>query len=304
MVNKSYLFSGVVCVFVIFLMFAGPSLAQDKEITIGGKNFTEQYLLPELAKLLLEEQGYEVKLRTGVGTSIARQSLETGQIDMYYEYTGTAYTVFYEEEDPEIMTDPEKVYEWVKEKDANKGLIWLEPVEFNNTYTLMMRKEDAEKYGIESISDFGEFVEENPDEITFALEAEFWERPDGFKELMKVYDFRMPVQAVKRMDMGLTYLALKNDEVTSAMGFATDGRIAAFDLVNLEDNKNYFPVYNPAPVIREDVLEKYPEIRDILKPLAENLDTEAMQALNAEVDVEKKDVTAAAREWLQKKGLL
>lgn len=304
MVNKSYLFSGVVCVFVIFLMFAGPSLAQDKEITIGGKNFTEQYLLPELAKLLLEEQGYEVKLRTGVGTSIARQSLETGQIDMYYEYTGTAYTVFYEEEDPEIMTDPEKVYEWVKEKDANKGLIWLEPVEFNNTYTLMMRKEDAEKYGIESISDFGKFVEENPDEITFALEAEFWERPDGFKELMKVYDFRMPVQAVKRMDMGLTYLALKNDEVTSAMGFATDGRIAAFDLVNLEDNKNYFPVYNPAPVIREDVLEKYPEIRDILKPLAENLDTEAMQALNAEVDVEKKDVTAAAREWLQKKGLL
>ncbi|MFP4397315.1 MAG: glycine betaine ABC transporter substrate-binding protein [Desulfonatronovibrio sp.] len=304
MVKKSYLFAGAVIVFVLFLFYAGSTLAQDKEITIGGKNFTEQYLLPELAKLLLEEEGFEVELRTGVGTSIARQSLETGQIDMYYEYTGTAYTVFYDEEDSEIMTDPQKVYEWVKEKDAQKGLIWLEPVEFNNTYTLMMRREDSERLGIETISEFGEFVEENPDEITFALEAEFWERPDGFKELMKLYNFRMPVQAVKRMDMGLTYMALRKDQVTSAMGYSTDGRIAAFDLVNLEDDKNFFPVYNPAPVIREEVLEKYPEIRDILEPLAEKLDTQAMQALNAEVDVEHKDVTAAARDWLQENGLL
>ncbi|MFW6037492.1 MAG: glycine betaine ABC transporter substrate-binding protein [Desulfonatronovibrio sp.] len=304
MVKKSYLFSGAVIVFVLFLFYAGSTLAQDKEITIGGKNFTEQYLLPELAKLLLEEEGFEVELRTGVGTSIARQSLETGQIDMYYEYTGTAYTVFYDEEDSEIMTDPQKVYEWVKEKDAQKGLIWLESIEFNNTYTLMMRREDSERLGIETISEFGEFVEENPDEITFALEAEFWERPDGFKELMKLYNFRMPVQAVKRMDMGLTYMALRKDQVTSAMGYSTDGRIAAFDLVNLEDDKNFFPVYNPAPVIREEVLEKYPEIRDILEPLAEKLDTQAMQALNAEVDVEHKDVTAAARDWLQENGLL
>ncbi|MFP4400074.1 MAG: glycine betaine ABC transporter substrate-binding protein [Desulfonatronovibrio sp.] len=304
MVKKSYLFAGAVIVFVLFLFYAGSTLAQDKEITIGGKNFTEQYLLPELAKLLLEEEGFEVELRTGVGTSIARQSLETGQIDMYYEYTGTAYTVFYNEEDSEIMTDPQKVYEWVKEKDAQKGLIWLESIEFNNTYTLMMRREDSERLGIETISEFGEFVEENPDEITFALEAEFWERPDGFKELMKLYNFRMPVQAVKRMDMGLTYMALRKDQVTSAMGYSTDGRIAAFDLVNLEDDKNFFPVYNPAPVIREEVLEKYPEIRDILEPLAEKLDTQAMQALNAEVDVEHKDVTAAARDWLQENGLL
>ena len=304
MFNKSYLVSGAIIVLVLTLFFANGSFAQDKEITIGGKNFTEQYLLPELAKLLLEEEGFNVSLRTGVGTAIARQSLETGQIDMYYEYTGTAYTVFYQQDDAEIMTDPEKVYEWVKENDAEKGLIWLEPVEFNNTYTLMMRAEDSERLGIETISDFGEFVEENPDEITFALEAEFWERPDGFRALMDLYDFRMPVRAVKRMDMGLTYLALRNDQVTSAMGFATDGRIAAFNLVNLEDDKNFFPVYNPAAVIREEVLDNHPEIRDILKPLGEKLDTDAMQRLNAEVDVEHRDVTTVARDWLQEEGLL
>jgi osmoprotectant transport system substrate-binding protein len=304
MVKKTYLVSGAILVLFISLLFAGNSLAQDKRITIGGKNFTEQYLLPELAKLLLEDEGYSVNLRTGVGTAIARQSLETGQIDMYYEYTGTAYTVFYQQDDTEIMTNPGKVYDWVKKKDAEKGLIWLEPVEFNNTYTLMMRREDSERLGVKSISDYGQFVEKDPDEITFALEAEFWERPDGFRALMDLYGFRMPVRAVKRMDMGLTYMALRNDQVTSAMGFATDGRIAAFDLVNLEDDKGFFPVYNPAVVIRKEVLDKHPEIRDILRPLGEKLDTDAMQRLNAEVDVEHRDVTTVAREWLQENGLL
>ncbi len=304
MVKKFYLALGAIIVLTISFLLAGNSLAQEKRITIGGKNFTEQYLLPELAKLLLEKEGFTVNLRTGVGTAIARQSLETGQIDMYYEYTGTAYTVFYQEDDTAIMTDPQKVYDWVKKKDAEKGLTWLDPVKFNNTYTLMMRRADSERLGVKSISDYGQFVEENPDEITFALEAEFWERPDGFRALMDLYGFRMPVRAVKRMDMGLTYLALRNDQVTSAMGFATDGRIAAFDLVNLEDDKNFFPVYNPAAVIREEVLNKHPEIREILKPLAEKLDTDSMQRLNAEVDVDHKDVTTVARGWLQEVGLL
>jgi osmoprotectant transport system substrate-binding protein len=294
-----------VIVLVIGLLAPAGSIgAAEKAITIGGKNFTEQYILAELAKLLLENQGFTVDLRTGVGTAIARQSLETAQIDMYFEYTGTAYTVFHKQDDQAIMTDPQKVYDWVKAKDAEKDLIWLEPVAFNNTYTLMMRRQDAEKMGVKSITDFGRHVTANPKDISFALEAEFWERPDGFKALMKLYNFTMPVQAVKRMDMGLTYLALKNNQVTSAMGFATDGRITAFDLVNLEDDKNFFPVYNPAPVVRREILEKHPEIQTILKPLAEKLDTASMQRLNAQVDVEHLDVTRAAEAWLKEAGLL
>lgn len=288
----------------LLLMLPAVSGAEDRELTIGGKNFTEQYILPELAKILLEKEVFDVELKTGVGTSIARQSLETGQIDMYFEYTGTAYTVFYQGEDTAVMTDPRKVYAWVKEQDAAKGLIWLDPVSFNNTYTIMMRSQEADDLGIASITDFGRYVQKNPDAITFALEAEFWERPDGFRELMKVYDFTMPVKGIKRMDMGLTYLALKNQQVSAAMGFATDGRIAAFDLVNLEDDKKFFPVYNPAMVVREEILDKYPEIADILKPLAENLDTASMQALNARVDVEHKDVSQVAEEWLKEQGLI
>jgi osmoprotectant transport system substrate-binding protein len=295
--------AGVILV-AVCLMFIGGAAAQEKTITIGGKNFTEQYLLAELARLLLEKEGFKVTLRTGVGTAIARQSLESRQIDMYFEYTGTAYTVFYQQEDAAIMTDPRKVYDWVKARDAQKGLVWLEPVQFNNTYTIMMRRVDAERYGIQSITDFGRHVEKNPKDITFALEAEFWERPDGFRALMELYEFRMPVRAVKRMDMGLTYLALRNGQVASAMGFATDGRIAAFDLVNLEDDKSFFPVYNPAPVIRQAVLEAHPEIRVILKPLAEKLDTDSMRRLNAEVDVGHKAVGQVAEGWLKKVQLL
>ncbi|MFO7822001.1 MAG: glycine betaine ABC transporter substrate-binding protein [Lentisphaeria bacterium] len=135
------------------------STAGDRpEITVGGKNFTEQYLLSEMAAALLRQAGYRVKLQTGVGSVIARKSLLNDQVDLYYEYTGTAYTVFHEQSDPEIMRDPGKVYQWVKEKDAEKGVTWLERVDFNNTYTLIMRQDHAQKLGITSISDLARYV--------------------------------------------------------------------------------------------------------------------------------------------------
>ncbi len=304
MIKAQRVFAGMVVFLALTLALSVHATARDKTITIGGKNFTEQYLLPELAKLLLEKEGFDVNLRTGVSTVIARQSLETGQIDMYYEYTGTAYTVFHQQDDTDVMSDPHKVYNWVKERDAQKGLIWLDPLPLDNTYTIMMRRGDAEELNIGTISDFGQYVEENPGKITFALESEFWERPDGFRRLMQVYGFRMRPADVKRMDMGLTYLALRDGQVGSAMGFSTDGRIAAFDLLSLEDDKNFFPVYNPAPVVTRDTLEKHPEIEEILKPLSEKLDNDAMRALNAAVDVEHKSVSAAAEEWLKEAGLL
>jgi osmoprotectant transport system substrate-binding protein len=167
------------------LLLPGSIFAKEKSLIVGGKNFTEQLLLPELAGIILEQAGFDVTLKTGVGTAIARKSLENAQIDLYYEYTGSAYTLFYKQKDKEIMTVPEKVYSWVKKADSEKGLVWLDPVNFNNTYTLMMRKKEAEKLGIKSISDLGAYVSKNPDKLIFALGAEFWERPDGFKGLMK-----------------------------------------------------------------------------------------------------------------------
>ncbi|HPQ42855.1 MAG TPA: glycine betaine ABC transporter substrate-binding protein [Syntrophales bacterium] len=299
-----------ICKLVILLLcvstflFSSNVLAEKKTLVVGGKNFTEQYLLPELASILLEQEGFDVTVKTGVGSVIARKSLENAQFDLYYEYTGTAYTVYHKQKDTAVMTAPEKVYNWVKEADAPKGLVWLDPVLFNNTYTLMLKKTEADKLGIKSISDLGAYVNKNPDAFIFALDAEFWERPDGFKKVMKTYQFKVPAKQVKKMSVGLTYQALKEGLVNCAMGFATDGRIAAFGFVNLDDDKYFFPVYNPVPVIRKETLDKYPQIEAILKPIADNLTTEEMQQLNKSVDVDHAQVHDVALEWLKSKNLI
>jgi len=286
------------------LILPGSVFAKEKSLIVGGKDYTEQLLLPELAGILLEQAGFDVTLKTGVGTVIARKSLENAQTDLYFEYTGTAYTVFYKQKDKQIMTVPEKVYDWVKKADAKKDLVWLDPVKFNNTYTLMMKKTEADKLGIKTISDLGVYVTKNPAKLIFALDSEFWERPDGFKDIMKTYNFKLPVKQVKKMTVGLTYQALKKGLVNSAMGFSTDGRIAAFGFVNLVDDKFFFPVYNPVPVVRKEILDKYPEIKDILKPIADNLTTEEMQQLNKAVDVDHKAVHDVAMDWLKSKNLI
>jgi len=291
-------------IFISTLLFSGIVFAKEKSLTVGGKDYTEQLLLPELAGILLEQAGFDITLKTGVGTVIARKSLENAQTDLYFEYTGTAYTLFYKQKDKQIMTVPEKVYDWVKKADVEKGLVWLDPVKFNNTYTLMMKKTEADKLGIKTISDLGVYVTKNPAKLIFALDSEFWERPDGFKDVMKTYNFKLPVKQVKKMTVGLTYQALKKGLVNSAMGFSTDGRIAAFGFVNLVDDKFFFPVYNPVPVVRKEILDKYPEIKGILKPIADNLTTEEMQELNKAVDVDHKQVHDVAMDWLKSKNLI
>lgn len=291
-------------IFISTLLFSGIVFAKEKSLTVGGKDYTEQLLLPELAGILLEQAGFDITLKTGVGTVIARKSLENAQTDLYFEYTGTAYTLFYKQKDKQIMTVPEKVYDWVKKADVEKGLIWLDPVKFNNTYTLMMKKTEADKLGIKTISDLGVYVTKNPAKLIFALDSEFWERPDGFKDVMKTYNFKLPVKQVKKMTVGLTYQALQKGLVNSAMGFSTDGRIAAFGFVNLVDDKFFFPVYNPVPVVRKEILDKYPEIKGILKPIADNLTTEEMQELNKAVDVDHKQVHDVAMDWLKSKNLI
>jgi len=294
------------CLLLIFfssLTFSTVSFAE-KKIVLGGKNFTEQYILSEMAKVLLEKNGFQVEMRTGVGSTVARQSLENGQIDMYYEYTGTAYTIYYKQKDKNIMTDRDKCYEWVKNADMAKGLVWLDPVLFNNTYTLLMRKNQAEKLGIKNISDLGKYINRNSKKLVIGVGAEFWERPDGFKPLMKLYGFSVPYSNLKKMDDGLVYKALKDKQVDVSMGFATDGRISSFGFVALDDDKAYFPIYNPVPIIRKSVIEEYPEIKGIIKPVSEKLTTGEMQHLNAMVDIEHEDIGKVVKEWLKQHGII
>jgi osmoprotectant transport system substrate-binding protein len=290
--------------FVLAMLgFGGIGWAQDKKLVIGGKNFTEQYILPEMAKILLEKQGFNVTLKTGVGSTVLRQALENGQVDLCFEYTGTAYTVYLKQKDRAIMTDQDKVFDYVKKADAKRELVWLSPLQVDNTYTLIMPEKRAQELKISTISDLGAYVKKDPKTLIFGMNIEFLRRPDGFKNLMKFYGFRVPSQNFKQMATGLTYTALKEKQIDVSLGFSTDGRIAAWGFVNLVDNKKFFPVYNPAPVVRKKILDKYPEIAQILKPMTK-LTTKDMQELNKAVDVDKKTVHEVASGWLKSKGLI
>lgn len=275
----------------------------DKKIVVGGKNYTDQYILPEIAGILLRGAGFDVTLTTGIGTSLLRKALETGQVDMYFEYTGSAYTVFFKQNDKAIMTDPDKIYNWVKMEDKKNGLVWTDRIRHNNTYTMMMRKADAEKKGIASISDLAAYVNKSPKELIFGMNPEYWERPDGFRGLMKAYGFKVPIDNIKKMSTGLCYTALKQGKTNSSMGFSTDGRIAAFGFINLRDDRKFFPVYNPVPVVRKKILDKYPEIDKILEPMRSITEAD-MQNLNKAVDVDKKSVKEVSEAWVKEKGCL
>lgn len=302
--NKFIKIPFIILLVLFSLSFFSTAAFADKKIVVGGKNFTEQYILAEIARILLEKNGFDVEMRTGVGSTVARRSLVNNQIDLYYEYTGTAYTIYYKQNDRSIMTDRDKCYNWVKQADKAKKLVWLDPVLFNNTYTLIMRKTQAEKLGIKSITDLGKFINKNSKNLVIGVGAEFWERPDGFKPLMKLYGFTIPYSNLKKMDDGLVYKALKDKQVDVSMGFATDGRISSFGFEELKDDRAYFPVYNPAPVVRQPVLDEYPDIKDILRPVAEKLTTQEVQHLNAMVDIEHKEISDVAMEWLKDKKII
>jgi osmoprotectant transport system substrate-binding protein len=286
------------------LMLPAISQAADKEMVVGSKNFTEQRILGYLMIELLENNGFACDDKTGLGgTLVVRKALENRQVDIYMAYTGTMLLTVLKEK--KVITDPVECYNFVKKKDlAENGIVWLPYMPFNNTYCLMMRKDAAAKLGIKTLSDLSVYVQKNPDAIAFGTNEEFYARPDGYKPLQKKYDFKFPRKKIIKMTPGLLYKALKNGQVDVAMGFATDGRIKGFGFVVLEDDQQYFPVYNPAPIVKKETAEKYPELVEIFKKLSRHLDTAAMTSLNFKVDGEHQNVRKVARDWLKSVDLI
>lgn len=283
---------------LITLSLAGCSSSSSNSIVIGGKNFTEQDVLVYLMQDVIEAKT-KLKVQTKPflgGTLVVAKALDHGDIDLYAEYTGTALVTILNEKS---MTDPQKVYDTVKEAYANqKNLTWLKPFGFNNTYTLAMRSADAQRLGIESISDL---AKQAPN-LVLGSTQEFLEREDGYKGVQKLYGLNF--KETKGMDPGLTYAAVKDGKTDVNDAFSTDGRISAFNLKVLKDDKHFFPPYYAAPVIRTDTLKKHPEIADALNTLAGKLDDKTMSELNAKVDLEKKDAKNVAKEWLKSQGLI
>jgi osmoprotectant transport system substrate-binding protein len=276
------------------------SLATAQNIVVGGKNFTEQQIMSQMTAQLLQAKGFKVDIKAGMGSAVLRQAQENGQIDVYWEYTGTSLITYNKINDRMSAAD---TYAKVKELDAAKGLVWLNPSKANNTYSLAMNQDDAKKQGIVSIGDLAAKVKGGA-KLTFASNAEFYARPDGLKPLEQAYGFEFPRESVKRMDTGLVYQALKEKQVDVGLVFATDGRIPAFNFVVLKDDKGFFPNYALTPVVRKQVLDANPKLADYLNALSAKLDDATMARLNASVDVDKKTVEDVAKTFLKEQGLV
>lgn len=266
-------------------------------IRVGSKQFTEQLIIGNMYALLLEDAGYTVdrKLNLG-GTAVVHQALVSGELDMYAEYTGSALAAILK---LPIDTDPQKVYDTVKsEYDKQFHLTFLDPIGFNNTYAIAMRKDRAAELGITKISD----LKGKADQLTIAGSQEFMSRADGLPGLEAAYGIKF--KDSKGMDSGLVYQAVDAKQVDIASGNSTDGRLGALNLLMLKDDLPFFPPYYLAPVVRQDTLAKDPNLEAVLNKLAGKIDEATIAALNLKVDQDKMEPEDVARTFLKENGYI
>lgn len=268
-------------------------------VTIGSKDFGENILLSEIfAQLIEAKTDLKVTRKQNMGgTFVNFEAIKNNQIDIYPEYTGTALTAQLE---MAVVTDPDEAYDIVAaEFDSRFGIKWLKPLGFNNTYAIAVTDEIYQETGVETVSDL---VAIAPN-LTFGAEHEFFDREDGFDGLLAAYDMTFK-GAPQKMNVSLKYQAMDNGDIDVTDVFSTDGNILKYNLKILEDDINFFPPYYAAPIIRNETLEKHPELEDVLNMLAGLFDDEIMTELNYKIDVEGKDVAVVAKEFLEANGLI
>jgi osmoprotectant transport system permease protein len=261
------------------------------DVIVGSKNFTEQVVLGELlAQVIERETGLRVERRLNLGgTAIAHQALLSGGIDLYVEYSGTALTAIFNQPP---STNSDSVFRDIRDRYAASGITALPRLGFNNTFAILVRRSDAERLGLKTIGDLNKVREWRA-----GFGYEFLERPDGFKGLAAAYGLQFANQP-RVMDLNLIYRAVASNEIDVTAGDATSGLINALDLVILEDDRHYFPVYDAIPVARAAMLLRHPHIADVVRRLEGRISAAAMQRMNYAVDGEKRDPAEVARAFL------
>lgn len=290
------------CALAMALAMFGAARAQAQDLVVGGKNFTEQLILSDMTAQYLRAKGYGAELKNGLGTTLMRSALESGQLDIVWDYTGTALIVYNHIED---KLDPEQIYSKVKELDAPRGLAWLNESALNNTYAFAMPRKLADEYGINTLQDLADRIKaDGKQKRLVGVDYEFASRPDGLGPMQDLYGFTLERSEVKQMDPGLVYTALKNEQLFAGLTYASDGRIKGFDLKLLEDDKGYFAAYKATPVVRQEILDQNPQLAGQLNALAARIDTATMTELNKRVDIDQEPVGKVAADFLKESGLI
>jgi osmoprotectant transport system substrate-binding protein len=282
----------------------GSDSGSGPTIVVGSKNFTEQYILGNMYAQALDANGFNGETKLDLGSEqIADKALQKGQIDLYPEYTGTSLVALVPfKGNPASLNSPKATYEAAKKLYAKRDPAdtMLTPAPFNNTYGIFVRKSVAKDEGITNM----EQLSKASKNLTFISYSEFQNRSDGYPNVKKNYpafDFEQ-IEIVNQL--GLRYSGLENGDGDVGVGFTTDGQLTSPQLVVMKDEKSIWPFYYPAPVVRSDVLKKYPKIKGILNEVSASLDVEKMRKLNAQVDLDQEDPEDVAAEYLEQEGIV
>ncbi len=274
-------------------------------IRVGSKNFTEQILLGYIAEVALAAAGADIEDLTNVqGSPAVRQALEVGDIDLYWEYTGTSWINFQQETEP--IPDEQAQYDAVKKADLERfGIAWLDYSPVNDKYALATTREFADEHGLKNMTDMFALLKQDPSLGTFCMESEFISRQDGLLGAEKTYGFDVPTGNIKTFGVGTIYATLAGGN-TCNFGevFTTDGRVLTLDLAVLDDDKKTFPQYNAAVTMRKEFLDQYPQIADVLEPVSAKLTNEVILELSVRIDGDGDDPAVVARDWLVQEGFV
>ncbi|MGH3695955.1 MAG: glycine betaine ABC transporter substrate-binding protein [Pseudonocardiaceae bacterium] len=278
-------------------------ILEGQSYIVGGKLADEQLVLCQIAVAALESVSAAVTDRCNVGgTDVTRNALLGGDIDLYWEYTGTAWVTFLGQQP---IQDSTAQYEAVKERDlTQKKIVWLQPTPFNNTYSFAVNKERARQLGLSTLSDMAAYVRsDQPGDI--CIEVEYQNRDDGFVGLQRSYGFQAPPDRLRVLQAGVIYQATADQkECLFGEVYTTDGRIPQLGLTVLQDDKRYHPLYNAAPTMRTDVYDRDPNIATVFAPISAALTNEVMAELNRQRSAEGKSARRVARVWLAQQGFI
>lgn len=287
-------FALVAALGVAFWQFT-KSPAVPNRVVVGSKDFTESALLAEIVAQMLEARGVSVERRLELGGNLPHEALVSGTLDLYPEYTGTSFTAILRHAP---ITDPRVVYEQVKREYAEKfDLDVSPPLGFENTFAILVRSAEARQFQLKTISD----AAPHTPRWRAGFGQDFMSRADGYPGFSKAYGLNFA--EVREMDLSLTYIALSSRQVDLIAGNSTEGRIAQLELVQLVDDKRYFPPYEAVYLVRRDTLARVPQLREVLEKLGNAISTDEMRQLNYEIDANKRDPKEVVKAWVQKRGL-
>lgn len=283
-------------------------LEDEGNVAVSSKNFEEHVTLAYMALETVEantDVSVQDETRLG-GTDQNWQALDSQEVDVYWEYTGTAWEIIPPQHE-DMIFDPEELYNAVKQDfEEEHGHSFLTRSSLNNTYVLVVRPQWAEEHSIQTLSDFAAHVQDNPGDTTVVLDAEFRERSDGWPGVAEHYGFDDVRDEIntRNIETGVQYQVLDENEADASVGFNTDPQIEDFGLTVLEDDEDFFPVYNPAPLVNGDTIEEFPEIEEPLNQIGPAIDTETMRKLNKRAVIDEENPRDLAVEFLEDEGLI